>query len=123
MIKMVYPHIISIFNKDVKCDFCTNNKSKIIEIVKNVGYYCCDEENCKKMLEDNVNANVIDIDKLKNMFGESIKVKRSTGEVESDWTIISPGYIVNEKSSHIVKVKKNNSFKELRINDIQSLNN
>jgi hypothetical protein len=120
---MVYPHIISIFNKDMKCDFCANNNSKIIEIAKDVGYYCCQEDTCKKMLENNIQTNVIAMDKLKNMFGDNIKVKRSTGEIESDWVIVSPGYITNAKSSHTIKVRKNNSYKELRFNDIESLNN
>ena len=52
-----------------------------------------------------------------------IKVKRSTGVIEDDWEFVSPGYVSNNKSSFVIKVRRNNSTKELRYSDIEELNN
>ena len=120
---MPYPHIISIFNKSSICDFCGSNITETIEIVENVGFYCCKSEICKQKLFENIDKNVISIEQLKKNFGEKIKVKRSTGMIENDWEFISPGYIPNDNSSFILKVRRNNSTKDLRYNDIDELNN
>lgn len=120
---MSYPHIISIFNQRSTCDFCKSKLTEKIEIVENIGYYCCNSRECKDLLLEHVNNYVISLEQLKKNFGEKIKVKRSTGFIEDDWEFVSPGYVLNSKSSFVIKVRRNNSTKELRYNDIEELNN
>lgn len=120
---MSYPHIISIFNEGSTCDFCSSKLSEKIEIVKNIGYYCCNSKKCKDLLLEHINKYVISLEQLKRNFGEKIKVKRSTGDIEDGWEFVSPGYVSNSKSSFVIKVRRNNSTKELRYTDIEELNN
>ena len=118
----MYPHIVSIFNSNSSCDFCTSKVSKKIEIVANIGYYCCNSETCQTALIENINNYVISIEELRRKFGNKIKVKRSSGVVDDGWEFVSSGYISNEKSSYIIKVRKDNNSKEIRYTDVEELN-
>ena len=119
---MVYPHIISIFNNSNKCDFCNIYTKDILEITENIGYYCCNSDNCKNSVKLNMEINVIDKEKLINIFGKEINVKRKNGIIEPDWKFNTHAYKLSEKTPYIVNVQRNKSFKELTYDDIVNFN-
>ena len=119
---MIYPHIISNFQTDTKCDFCKDKMRETYTIAKNIGYYHCQSKDCIEKLNNNIDTNVISIQKLKDKFGNNVKVKRQNGNIESDWYLSKNGYKLNNKSNYIIEIKKGHISKQISYDDLEKLN-
>ncbi len=119
---MIYPHIISNFQKNVQCDFCTDQMENNYIIAKNIGYYHCNNVSCIEKLNNNITDNVISIENLKDKFGDNVKVKRHNGNIESDWYVSQNGYKLTNKSNYIIEIKKGSISKQISYDDLEKFN-
>jgi len=109
---IVYPHRISPFETRV-CDVCTDKVSvhyMAIDSIPFKGLQCCDKSTCRETSMDWMVQSTIPLDKLSDIFGPKISIRRSDGARESGWTIQSPAYKEAENDEYWVKVM-NDSMK------------
>ena len=78
------------------CDSCgvANSSCKLSVLdtsnsIPDTGWVICDNSECKKKYSDWQTAATITIAELKNKYGDTIHVKRSTGEIQTDWIFSS----------------------------------
>jgi len=80
-----------------KCDFCQEENlltcNLMVSIKGNYGWISC--ENCLEDAEKARQFNIYSQEKIISEFGENFRVKRSSGEYETDWKIEGYGYKMN----------------------------
>jgi transcription elongation factor Elf1 len=121
-----YPKRLAWVQDEDICMFCENPKGSSL-----TNYVCMDEKlgyiscvNCEQKMEEAVKLwhKHYDINHLKNT---DIKIKRSSGEIESGWRLLNP-ITINSDDAQIQKIYCINETEQLtkwcRIDDILSLN-
>lgn len=126
--QLQYPRQLSFISDLVSCDVCKNTKARTIHsiMVPNtfLGWTVCDEEKCKYVVylwreEVSIRENV-----LRDMYGENVKIRRSSGNIEDDWKIYGRAYKLNPKDTWWITVKdaKGKNVKSVSIEDMNSWN-
>jgi hypothetical protein len=103
---VVYPHIITPFNMGL-CDICSKNNSSNLFPIKSINYkglqYCSDD-NCQKKVHEWIKLTTIPVEKLIDVFGPSISIRRTTGDRDSGWVIISDAFKESVNDEYWVKI-------------------
>lgn len=109
---MVYPHRVSFIMNNTKCDICssdisTGHKSVMVENNIYYGLQVCHKEECKETAKTHIKNTTISVDKLQDIFGDKLYVKRSNGNTEYGWFIFSAAYKEDEDSPYWVEIQNN----------------
>lgn len=121
--KILYPHRIP-FAKYGDCDVCRRPAKKMYSLPfsKYLGLVCCENVNCSNILKISMRETTKPLEILIDKFGETVKVKRSNGELEKDWNIISYAYKEEENGDFWVHVSKDKNTKCVTLRELEEWN-
>ena len=92
------------------CDIC-GEESEIefysICHVNTIAWRCCNLNNCKDILENSKELFTVSLSDLKLLFGNKISVIRSSGEIQTDWEIVSMAYYFKTNKMWIITTTDN----------------
>lgn len=120
MKNVIFPHILSIFNK---CDVCKINCAKYTYNVKSniyIGVVSCNTVYCQDYLLNSVEKTTKSYESLYNKYGKWISIIRTNGTKDSGWTINGDAYQEKENEPFWVEVIKP-SEKIKKIIDLESI--
>lgn len=103
---IVYPHRITNFAVGL-CDICNQNKATRFLVVKSLphkGFQYCDDEFCHNEINRCMDQTTISLKTLLERFGPTISIRRSNGEREAGWLIVSEAYKSGLDDDYMVKV-------------------
>jgi hypothetical protein len=116
--KINFPHSLT-FLEVTWCDVCGTDKSRqstytcIIEVNRGIiGWQHCNSESCRETIENWKKVHLISKENIINELGtKTVRVKRSSGNFCTDWTICSDSF--NSFGTFIVCVEDSiNSLKK-----------
>jgi hypothetical protein len=103
-IPVVYPHRVSFLNNE-NCDVCNSSDGTyFIDVHKYIGFRCCKNNQCQKMIEEYMKLTTKNKEELKNKYGTNIKIQRSNDSIENDWSITSNAFQEYKDSPFWVQV-------------------
>ena len=119
----MYPHRISLIDINNVCDMCQEKMNTLPIRINNtyIGYYVCDEINCKKKMEKIILENTIHIEMLRAKYTEPLKILRSNNVLDNGWKINSNG-IKEDAETIWIELKKENMTKNVMLSEIEKLN-
>jgi hypothetical protein len=106
-----YPKKIS-FLLNEKCDVCKiNDRVSTLEIAEQryLGWNICKNDECNKIVYVWFDETTIDLESLVEKYGNEIKVKRTSGEIEDDWEFNGQAYRLSADSHMWIPVRKKNT--------------
>jgi hypothetical protein len=106
---LIYPHRITPFAENF-CDVCKDNiATKFICVgdIPFIGLQHCTNIECINKAKMWLTSSTINMDKLKETYGETIIIQRSNGKKESGWKVCSDAYKEDSNGPFWVKVKDN----------------
>lgn len=97
--ELIYPKLLK-FIGSIVCDVCGEPSSfKSIHTLLNdptLGWYSCEEQDCIDIIDEWYKVSTISCEDLKNCFGPSVIIKRTSGKIQNDWEIIGDAYTLGD---------------------------
>ena len=114
-----YPHRIPFANIG-NCDVCSSPGKKVYSLPfsKYLGLVCCNNKNCRNALKISMQKTTIPLEEITKKYGKTIKVKRSNGNKEDGWKIISYAYKRENNLDFWVHVSKDKKIKCVKLSDL-----
>lgn len=112
MDKIIYPHNLD-FSNLLCCDICkeeVGHLSKKFNLPqdKYIGWNSCGKDKCNTLVEKNIELCTIKGDELKDIFGETVNVLRSSGSLQPFWKIVGVAYKIEGNDDYWIHVKSQN---------------
>lgn len=115
----LYPHRIYLL-KDQSCDICSKPSTNVIHVDKNpfVGYVVCNSDVCIQKINHFMTDSTISHEKLRDMYGETVRIIRSSGLRDDGWYIYGAAYKESAYGPYWVRVRKGNSVKCIELSRV-----
>jgi hypothetical protein len=122
---VTYPHRLTFLERG-KCDVCGNKGKELVHTNANryFGWETCNQGPCNDMIQTWYHQTTIANDDLCRQFGNRMRIKRRSGDMENDWEISGDAHVETKGGPYWVKVKHlgQHTTKEVTVESLKDWN-